>query len=196
MDKLNELIDFYEMTEDEPELLVMLLELRRHRQENWKQRAEAAWAEAKHQLGVNVVLSRHNQAIVAQRDKALSQLSELARQEPDYFLNRIESSDKWGPETDLRIYESQLGASKSQDDHGGGIIELFTRPAPAAVPVDLVPDDSDLAERHTAWLNTLQRPMFSDEDWEELSLYTWLAFRDSFRAYRAEIQRRIEERQC
>lgn len=134
MDKLNELIDFYEMTEDEPELLVMLLELRRHRQENWKQRAEAAWAEAKHQLGVNVVLSHHNQAIVEQRDKALTQLSELAKQEPDYFLNRIESSDKWGPETDLRIYESQLGASKSQDDHGGGIIELFTRPAPAAVP--------------------------------------------------------------
>lgn len=44
MDKLNELIDFYEMTEDEPELLVMLLELRRHRQDKWKQRAEAAEA--------------------------------------------------------------------------------------------------------------------------------------------------------
>lgn len=45
MNKLNELIDFYEMTEADPELLVMLLELRRHRQDNWKQRAEAAEAQ-------------------------------------------------------------------------------------------------------------------------------------------------------
>ncbi len=76
------------------------------------------------------------------RDATLSRyeakLAELDKQmNPDYFLNRIESSDKWGPEVELRIYESQLDASKSQDDHGGGIIELFTRPAPAA---DLVPE--------------------------------------------------------
>lgn len=44
MEKLNVLIDFYEMVGDDPELLVMLLELRRHRLENWKQRAEAAEA--------------------------------------------------------------------------------------------------------------------------------------------------------
>lgn len=49
---------------------------------------------------------------------------------PDYFLNRIESSDKWGQEVELRIYESQLDASKSQEDHGGAIIELFTAPVP------------------------------------------------------------------
>jgi hypothetical protein len=44
MEKLNERIEFLEMTEDDPELLVMLLELRRHRLDNWKQRAEAAEA--------------------------------------------------------------------------------------------------------------------------------------------------------
>lgn len=44
MEKLNEIIDFYEMTGDEPELLVMLLELRRHRLGKWQQRAEAAEA--------------------------------------------------------------------------------------------------------------------------------------------------------
>lgn len=66
-------------------------------------------------------------------EAAEAKLAELDKQRnPDYFLNRIESSDKWGPEVELRIYESQLDASKSQDDHGGGIIELFTRPAPAA----------------------------------------------------------------
>lgn len=45
MDKLDEDIEFYEMTEADPELLVMLLELRRHRQDNWKQRAEEAEAQ-------------------------------------------------------------------------------------------------------------------------------------------------------
>lgn len=120
-------------------------------------------------------------------EAAEAQLAELAKQKPV----------AWCPKTQIdllakhRMVEADLCSEKRFDE-----IPLFTRAAPAAVPVDLVPDDSDLAERHTAWLNTLQRPMFSDEDWEELSLYTWLAFRDSFRAYRAEIQRRIEERQC
>lgn len=44
MEKLNEHIEFLEMTEDEPQLLCWLLELRRHREDNWKQRAEAAEA--------------------------------------------------------------------------------------------------------------------------------------------------------
>lgn len=42
MKDLNEHIEFLEMTEDEPQLLCWLLELRRHREDNWKQRAEAA----------------------------------------------------------------------------------------------------------------------------------------------------------
>jgi len=154
MDKLDDLVEMAEkadavanlMDAVNPHDILAIAEAFRE----LERRAEAAWAEAKHQLGVNVVLSRHNQAIVAQRDKALSQLSELARQEPDYFLNRIESSDKWGPETDLRIYESQLGASKSQDDHGGGIIELFTRPAPAAAPM-LQEDEDGNPQGFIAW---------------------------------------------
>ncbi|MDQ1214548.1 hypothetical protein [Pantoea anthophila] len=44
MEKLNELIDFYEMDGTDPQLLVWLLELRRHRENNWQQRAEAAEA--------------------------------------------------------------------------------------------------------------------------------------------------------
>lgn len=90
-----------------------------------------------------------NKTSVAEAFRALEQRAEAAeaklaerdkQMNPDYFLNRIESSDKWGPEVELRIYESQLDASKSQDDHGGGIIELFTRPAPAADLAELVPD--------------------------------------------------------
>lgn len=61
--------------------------------------------------------------------------------------------------------------------------ELLMQIAEAALTEK--PDESDLAGRHTEWLNTLQRPMFSDEDWEELTLYTWLAFRDSYRIHRA-----------
>lgn len=62
MEKLNELIDFYEMTGDEPELLVMLIELRRHRQDNWKQLAEAA----------------------------VAKLAELAKQEPVGWMTDVE----------------------------------------------------------------------------------------------------------
>lgn len=79
----------------------------------------------------------------AERDALQAKLAELEKQErkPSYFLSRIESSDRWGPEVELRIYESQLDACKSKDDHGGGIIELFTRPAPAVSLADLVPDE-------------------------------------------------------
>lgn len=80
-------------------------------------------------------------ALEQRAEAAQAKLAERNKQRnPDYFLNRIESSDKWGPEAELRIYESQLDASKSQDDHGGGIIELFTRPVPAAGLAALVPD--------------------------------------------------------
>ena len=49
MEKLNEHIEFLEMTEDDPQLLVWLLELRRNRENKWQQRAEAA--EAKLEIG-------------------------------------------------------------------------------------------------------------------------------------------------
>lgn len=44
MEKLNEHIEFLEMAETDPQLLVWLLELRRHRENNWQQRAETAEA--------------------------------------------------------------------------------------------------------------------------------------------------------
>lgn len=70
-------------------------------------------------------------------------------------------------------------------------VKLY-RPATAVNLAELVPDESALADKHIEWLSTLQRPMFSDEDWEELTLYTWLAFRDSARVQRAAILRNIE----
>lgn len=43
-------------------------------------------------------------------------------------------------------------------------------------------DDSSMADAHMAWLNTnFPRNAYSDEEWEEVSLYTWLAWRDSQR---------------
>ncbi|EOW6743545.1 hypothetical protein ACOZ0W_002710 [Cronobacter dublinensis] len=41
---------------------------------------------------------------------------------------------------------------------------------------------SSMADAHMAWLNTnFPRNAYSDEEWEEVSLYTWLAWRDSQR---------------
>ncbi|MDK1241821.1 hypothetical protein QMT30_19165 [Cronobacter sakazakii] len=43
-------------------------------------------------------------------------------------------------------------------------------------------DASSMADAHMAWLNTnFPRNAYSDEEWEEVSLYTWLAWRDSQR---------------
>lgn len=85
------------------------------------------------------------QRLVAKIVDLEAKLAELEKQEskPSYFLNRIESSDKWGPEVELRIYESQLDASKSKNDHGGGIIQLFTRLAPAVSLAELVPGEME-----------------------------------------------------
>lgn len=104
-----------------------------------EQRAEAAEAKLAEEKARNSKLSS-DRAGLARECNAFE--AKLAKQRnPDYFLNRIESCDKWGPEVELRIYESQLDASKSRDDHGGGIIELFTRPAPAINLAELVPGE-------------------------------------------------------
>lgn len=43
-------------------------------------------------------------------------------------------------------------------------------------------DASSMADAHMTWLNTnFPRNAYSDEEWEEVSLYTWLAWRDSQR---------------
>lgn len=67
---LNERIDFLEMAGDDPELLVMLLELRRHRADGWKQHAKAAEAklaemkEQKADFHVRPVQTEHGRAWV------------------------------------------------------------------------------------------------------------------------------------
>ena len=46
-----------------------------------------------------------------------------------------------------------------------------------------VPDESTLPAEHIAWMEqSLPRNTFSEEEWEEISLYTWLAWRDSRRS--------------
>ncbi|HAU5500960.1 TPA: DUF551 domain-containing protein [Cronobacter sakazakii] len=56
-------------------------------------------------------------------------------------------------------------------------------PLCAAPPAPVVADDELMAGNHIAWMNkNFPRKTFSDEEWEELSLYTWLAWRDSCRA--------------
>lgn len=152
---------------DEARLEQGKLEASRIVKESWKERA---WtAEEKLEL------------VREQRDSELNRnteleakLAELEKQErkPSYFLNRIESSDKWGPEVELRIYESQLDASKSKDDHGGGIIELFTRPAPAVSLAGMLPPEGFLESN-------------SDE-----SILTW---KRGWNDCRAAILRNIEE---
>lgn len=114
------------------------------------------------------------EAKLAERDKQMN---------PDYFLNRIESSDKWGPEVELRIYESQLDASKSQDDHGGGIIELFTRPA--ADLAELVPPERN------KWEGTDEEGY--DIDYMEPSDIYQMGKDEGFNLCRAAILRKIEE---
>lgn len=78
MDKLSEHIEFLEMTESDPQLLVMLLELRRHRQDNWKPRAEAADALNKH-LDLAVRKAEGvSEALRRRAEAAEAKLSELA----------------------------------------------------------------------------------------------------------------------
>ncbi|GEM_PF-3336085 len=46
-----------------------------------------------------------------------------------------------------------------------------------------VQDESTLADEHIAWMEqSLPRNTFSEEEWEEIRLYTWLAWRDSRRS--------------
>jgi len=118
MEKLNEVIDFYEMTGDEPELLVMLLELRRHRLDNWKQRAEAAEAHATegwrvaHEVG-------------AECDQLNARLAELTRRPPVGNFYEDGPGNWW-----------QIGPH----DKVPHVTPLFDRPAPAADLAELVPD--------------------------------------------------------
>lgn len=166
MEKLNEVIDFYEMTGDEPELLVWLLELRRHRLDNWKQRAEAAEVEGEKNLLGAHAWEEHARRATAERDVLQAQLAELEKQKPYGY-----------------VVITGTGAKKFSTRHprlrvtNEPPVAVFTRPAPAADLADLVPDELT----REAW-----RQLFINEDYQD-------TFRCGFSACRAAILRNIEE---
>lgn len=121
MEKLNDLIDFYEMIGDEPELLVMLLELRRHRTDNWRQRAEVAEAKLAAAKGVKKIW----------QDRAWTAEEKLAELEKQEAIFQVEvSGNHW------------LNAGPVEDsDFTGlpdGINLLYARPAPAIDLAELI----------------------------------------------------------
>ncbi len=65
---------------------------------------------------------------------------------PDYFVNRIETNDAWGPETVLRVYETHLDATKSMQDHGGVVIELYSAPPVQFLSPDYLQGHADARE--------------------------------------------------
>ena len=84
-------------------------------------------------------------AVIAQRNAERDRLiivdrRDAAAGEPDYFIHRVEVCDSYGPDVELRAYRNSLDASKSKDDHGGEVIEVFTTAAqPAALPPEVTP---------------------------------------------------------
>ncbi|WP_105613153.1 hypothetical protein [Cronobacter malonaticus] len=72
-------------------------------------------------------------------------------------------------------YEQMMEAEQAQADNTA---QQFESLAGKSVGEDA----SSMADAHMAWLNTnFPRNAYSDEEWEEISLYTWLAWRDSQR---------------
>jgi hypothetical protein len=152
-----------------------------------EQRAEAAEAECSRLNRESQNLSSQLGQCDRERRVALSKLAGLVKQKP---VGTVSIAMDWNTHRNVATVNMRPDLVVSEMKDGD---ELFTRPAPAVSLAELVPDESALADKHIEWLSTLQRPMFSDEDWEELTLYTWLAFRDSARVQRAEILRNIEE---
>ncbi len=72
-------------------------------------------------------------------------------------------------------YEQMMEAEQAQTDTTSKQFESLAGQAVSE-------DASSMADAHMAWLNTnFPRNAYSDEEWEEVSLYTWLAWRDSQR---------------
>lgn len=72
-------------------------------------------------------------------------------------------------------YEQMMEAEQAQADTASQQFESLAGRA-------FGEDASSMADAHMAWLNTnFPRNAYSDEEWEEVSLYTWLAWRDSQR---------------
>ncbi|WP_338561799.1 DUF551 domain-containing protein [Erwinia sp. E_sp_B04_7] len=65
--------------------------------------------------------------------EAMEYQLEAMKGKPDYFIHRVEVCDSYGPDVELRAYNNSLDASKSKDDHGGEVVEVFITP-PASIP--------------------------------------------------------------
>lgn len=127
MKELNEHIEFLEMTESDPQLLVWLLELRRHRQDDWKQRAEAAEERASNldDNWLNCVTQRDEAR--CQRDALQAKLDELAKRKPcGYHSTDARAVFRVWPYADGKI-----------------CVPVYSRPVPAVSLAELVPNPSD-----------------------------------------------------
>lgn len=68
-------------------------------------------------------------SVVSRELKALAKIALAAKQsKPDYYIHAVEVCDSFGPDIELRAFNSALEASKCKDDHGGEIIPLYTTP--------------------------------------------------------------------
>lgn len=131
MDKLNEHIEFLEMTEGDPELLVMLLELRRHRQDNWKQSAEEMAMECsrinREAQNLSNQLIDCDRLRLAAQDKQReleAQLAELAKQKP---VGTVSIAMDWNTHRYVAIVNMRHDLVVSEMKDGD---ELFTRAVP------------------------------------------------------------------
>ncbi|WP_277973199.1 hypothetical protein [Pantoea agglomerans] len=97
-----------------------------------QQRAEAAEAEAKHQLSVNILVSQHHQKLVAEHNALQAKLAELAKQEPKSWFTEDAETDKSA--TTYSAVVAERWRAK-----GWPVTPQFTRPAPAAGLAELVP---------------------------------------------------------
>lgn len=72
-------------------------------------------------------------AVSEEKSKIIAELEARTEHQPDYFINRIDTCDGYGPDTELRAYTTELDALKSRADHGGRIVALFAAPTPVTV---------------------------------------------------------------
>lgn len=118
----------------------------------------------------------------------LEESAEMARlllvvegQEPVVYIGNqmLESLCDEGGRSCGRVWRSN-----TDEMSGESRIPLYAAPQPAPVAQTVqVPDKSGMAAAHIAWMDKhFPRKTFSDEEWEEVSLYTWLAWREACRA--------------
>lgn len=164
MKDLNEHIKFLEMVEDDPQLLCWLLELRRHRENNWQQRAEAAEARANN-------LNDGWLNAINERDEARAKLAELEKQGRILFNIKLPSD---APDL-INLSPEQQTEFNRGFWYGVEKVKRLNPPAPAVSLAELVPDEKIFV-----------KPEFGNDAYAAGRV-------DGFNACRAEILRKIEE---